>query len=96
MFCHHAASDSAGLGQHSLTVALAQAIHGRHHMTFLELKVVVGQRETGERQNLARQRTVKDGRDFLADQPVVLVQHGTDDQDFVTFDHPPCHAEHVA
>jgi hypothetical protein len=95
MFWHHAASDSADLGQHSLTVTLAQAIYGRHHVTFLELKVVVGQCETGERQNLARELAVKDGRNFLTDEPVLLVQHGTDDQDRVTFDYPPCHAEHA-
>jgi len=96
MFWHHAASDSASLGQHGFAVALAQAIRGRHHMTFLELKVVVGQRETGERQNLARGLAVEDGRHLLADQPVLLVEHGTDDQDLVAFDYPPCHAEHAA
>jgi hypothetical protein len=64
IFWHH----SASLGQHGLAVALAQATRGRHHMTFLELKDIVGQRETGERQNLARGLAVEDGRHLLADQ----------------------------
>ena len=65
-------------------------------MTFLELKVVVGQRETGERQNLARGLAVKDGGHLLADQPVLLVEHGTDDQYLIAFGYPPYHAKHAA
>src|SRR5258708_12782552 len=93
MFWHHADSDSASLGQHGLAVALAQAIRGRHHMTFLESKVVVGQRETGERQNLARGLAVEDGRHLLADQPLLLIDHSPDDHNLLPSAHPQRHTD---